>query len=142
MFYETQTDFDGKTTNNNKIFYLYTCGRDGSFKKFTVKKNQNFNPNNSFNLKEKDFSLSLKESKNFYSLTSLEDFFIIKNNNQDFSDKEIAIKLSENVYFAGHYRKNLCFYDLNNNLNFYSKEINGVHMPFDIIMKNEESKSS
>jgi len=125
--------------NGEKIFYLYTCGRDGTFKKFTVKNNYNNSYlNNTSNLKGKDFSLSLKESKNFYSLNSIEDFFIIKNDN--YKENEIEDKVIENIYFVGHYGRYLCLYDLNNNLNFYSNEIKGVHRPFDIIMKNEESK--
>jgi len=131
---------NNKEANCDKIFYLYSCGRDGSFKKFTVEENQNSNNNNALNLKEKDFSLRLKETKNYYSLTSLEDFFIIEERTDDPNKTELSNKFSENVYFAGHHGRDLCFYDMKNNLNFYSKEIKGVHRPFDIIMKDEESK--
>jgi len=72
----------------------------------------------------------------------LEDFFIIEDKIEDLSKTEITNKFSENFFFAGHYGRDLCFFDLNNNLNFYSKEIKGVHRPFDVMMKNEESNLS
>jgi len=80
----------------------------------------------------------LKESKNFYSLNSLEDFYIIEKN--DCVKNLNTFNYSKNIFFAGHYGRDLSFYDLNNNLNFYSNEIKGVHRPFDIIMKQDESK--
>lgn len=130
-----------KEPEDEDYFYLFSCGRDGTFKKFLVKRTCNYTSSNAegndkitFNdLKKKDFCLSLKESKNFYSLNSLEDFFIIEETKLN----QLAIP-SENIYFAGHYARDLCFYDLKNNLNFYTNEVKGVHRPFDIVMKAEE----
>jgi hypothetical protein len=129
----------------NNTYFLYSCGRDGSFKKFLVSHNSinliNYNNKSNNNL---EFNLCLKESKNFYSLNSIEDFFIIehdKYNNKNYKKNDDEIEnLKDNIYFVGHYGRNICFYDSTNNLNFYSYETKGVHRPYDFIIKNDEGK--
>jgi WD40 repeat protein len=105
----------GEIYYNDEHKFLYTCGRDGNFKKFTINKEEN-----KFITK---YAINEVDCKYKTDLTSLESF--------KFRDNNITLLI-------GHYGRELILYDLTKNFIFHKNDIKGINRPFDIFFDNNK----